>query len=84
MFYMTAETVVEDILKELEEAKKYKYPEFVVKQDLVHILKLFEDQITEDVYDDAREDFKSRLKDLHYSTQRLYDEFDDEDEDDDF
>ncbi len=62
---MTVEAVVENIQKELEEAKRYKYPEFIVKQDLIRIIEEFENQIIEYIYDSAREDIKAEWERSH-------------------
>ena len=54
------EALVEDIQKELEEAKKYNYSDFVVKQDLINMVGEFERQTITDAYEDAREEFKEK------------------------
>lgn len=79
---MTPITVVEDIQKELEEARKYNYSEFVVKQDLIYIIEKFENYIMEYAYNIAKEDVKSAWERSHPDPYNYYIDEDSEDEED--
>ena len=58
MYYIDAETLVDNIYKELDEAKRYNYGDFIVKQDLIKLIDEFSNRIEEDTYASAREEFE--------------------------
>lgn len=62
----TVDDVIEDIQKALDEAEKYHYNNFIVKQDLKNILQEFERQARQDGYDEAMEDVESSEKNYGY------------------
>lgn len=43
--FCTVSDIVEDILKVFDEAKKYSYPDFIVKQDLTQLVEQYTQQV---------------------------------------
>lgn len=64
--YSAIEQLVEDIQKELAEAKRYNYSDWIVKQDLIRLIREFERDVSDRAYEEAKDDLESSEKNYGY------------------
>lgn len=52
------ESIVDSILDTIAEAKKYHYPDFIMRSDIANILKQYTRQVENGAYEKAREELQ--------------------------